>query len=317
MSRTAPAGPAGVLVVVGTPIGNLGDLAPRAAEALAGADVVYCEDTRRTRQLLTHAGISGVPLRSLHGHNETARVDEVVAAVAGGRTVALVSDAGMPAVSDPGERVVAATAAAGLAVTVVPGPSSVLVALVASGLPADRFCFEGFLPRTGRDRAERLGALAAEARTSVLLEAPGRVAGTLDDLVGVCGGDRPVAVCRELTKVHEEVRRGRLADVAARAATDAPRGEVVLVLGGAPAGGPPSPSDAELTAALAAALAGGERVRGAVDEVAGAFGVPRRRVYGLALAQREQGATAAATSGEDPGAVPGPRGGPTEGPGPE
>ncbi len=142
----------GTLVVVGTPIGNLGDLSPRAVAALASADVVYCEDTRHSRKLLTHAGISGVPLRSLHGHNESDRVDEVVAAVAAGRSVALVSDAGMPAVSDPGARVVAAVSAAGLTVTVVPGPSAVLAALVASGLPTDRFCFEGFLPRGGRDR---------------------------------------------------------------------------------------------------------------------------------------------------------------------
>ncbi len=213
-----PSSGAGALVVVGTPIGNLGDLSPRAVAALGSADVLYCEDTRHSRKLLSHAGISGVPLRSLHEHNEADRLDEVVAAVAAGRTVGLVSDAGMPAVSDPGARVAAAVAAAGLTVTVVPGPSAVLTALVASGLATDRFCFEGFLPRSGRDRAGRLAVVAAEPRTTVLFEAPGRVAATLADLAGVCGGDRPVAVARELTKLHEEIWRGTLEGAAAWAA---------------------------------------------------------------------------------------------------
>ncbi len=170
-------------MVVGTPIGNLGDLSPRAAAALAGADLICCEDTRHSRKLLTHAGIHGVELRSLHEHNEDDRTAEVVAAVVSGRTVALVSDAGMPGVSDPGARVIAAVAAAGGVVTVVPGPSAALAALVASGLPTDRFCFEGFLPRSGRERAERLAALAGEVRTAVLFEAPGRVGRTLADLL--------------------------------------------------------------------------------------------------------------------------------------
>ena len=216
----------------------------------ASADVIYCEDTRHSRKLLTHAGISGVPLRSLHEHNEADRVDEVVAAVAAGRTVALVSDAGMPGVSDPGARVTAAVAAAGLTVTVVPGPSAVLAALVASGLATDRFCFEGFLPRSGRERAERLAVVAAEPRTTVLFEAPGRVAATLADLAGACGGDRAVAVARELTKLHEEVWRGTLDGAAARAA-DGVRGEVVLVLAGAPAADVTEVTDEVLAADLA------------------------------------------------------------------
>ena len=199
--------------MVGTPIGNLGDLSPRAVGSLASADVVYCEDTRHSRKLLTHAGISGVPLRSLHGHNEGDRVDEVVAAVAAGRTVALVSDAGMPAVSRiRGRRRSRPSPPPDCAVTVVPGPSAVLAALVASGLATDRFCFEGFLPRSGRDRAERLAAVASESRTTVLFEAPVRTAATLRDLAAACGPDRPVAVARELTKLHEEVWRGTLAD---------------------------------------------------------------------------------------------------------
>jgi 16S rRNA (cytidine1402-2'-O)-methyltransferase len=275
-------GGAGVLVVVGTPIGNLGDLSPRAAAALASAQVLYCEDTRHSRTLLSHAGITGVPLRSLHEHNEAGRVDEVVAAVASGRTVALVSDAGMPAVSDPGVRVVAAVAEAGLTVTVVPGPSAVLAALVASGLATDRFCFEGFLPRSGRERTERLAVVATEPRTTVLFEAPGRVAATLADLAAVCGGDRSVAVARELTKLHEEVWRGTLTDGAAWAA-DGVRGEVVLVLAGAPVVPDAEVGDDELARALTERLEAGARTRGAVDDVATAHGVPRRRVYELAL----------------------------------
>jgi 16S rRNA (cytidine1402-2'-O)-methyltransferase len=306
--RPAEEGPAtgggpvrgGALVVVGTPIGNLGDLSPRAAEALATADVLYCEDTRHSRKLLTHAGISGVPLRSLHEHNEDDRVDEVVAAVAGGRTVALVSDAGMPAVSDPGARVVAAVAAAGLPVTVVPGPSAVLAALVASGLATDRFCFEGFLPRSGRDRAERLAVVAAEPRTTVLFEAPVRTATTLRDLVAVCGADRTVAVARELTKLHEEVWRGTLAEAADWAAGGV-RGEVVLVLAGAPEVEAGEVGDDVLLAALAGETAAGARTRGAVDRVAADHGVARRRVYELAL-QAKHGGGEALPIGSDDGA---------------
>lgn len=277
---------AGALVVVGTPIGNLGDLSPRAVAALSSADVIYCEDTRHSRKLLTHTGIAGVPLRSLHQHNEADRVEGVVAAVASGRTVALVSDAGMPAVSDPGARVVAAVAAAGLTVKVVPGPSAVLAALVASGLATDRFCFEGFLPRSGRLRAERLTAVAAEPRTTVLFEAPGRVAATLGSLAAVCGDDRPVAVARELTKLHEEIWRGTLADAADWAA-DGVRGEVVLVLAGAPAAVAVEIGDDELAAALTERLEAGARTRGAVDDVAAAYGVARRQVYELALRLKE------------------------------
>ncbi len=284
----ATAASSGALVVVGTPIGNLGDLSPRAVRALADADTIYCEDTRHSRKLLSHAGISGVPLRSLHEHNELDRIDEVVAAVAAGKSVAIVSDAGMPGVSDPGSRVVAAVAGAGLVVTVVPGPSAVLAALVASGLPTDRFVFEGFLPRGGRERRARIAEVAAEPRTTVLFEAPGRVAGTLGDLAEACGGDRAVAVARELTKLHEELWRGSLSDAVSWAETPI-RGEVVLVLDGAPEPAEVLIADHDLSAALAERLGAGERTRGAVDEVAAAFGVPRRRVYDLALAARAEG----------------------------
>ena len=276
----------GAVVLVGTPIGNLGDLSPRAVETLAGADVIYCEDTRHSRKLLTHAGITGVPLRSLHEHNEEDRIAGILRSVGEGRTVAVVSDAGMPGVSDPGSRVVAAAAAAGLTVTVVPGPSAVLAALVASGLATDRFCFEGFLPRSGRDRKERMASVAAEPRTTVLFEAPGRVVATVRELADACGGDRRVAVARELTKLHEEIWRGTLADAAEWADLRTVRGEVVLVVAGAPDVDEPEVDDDTLSTVLAERLAAGERTRGVVDDVAAAFGVPRRRVYELALALR-------------------------------
>ena len=287
--RVLPAG--GALVLVGTPIGNLGDLSPRAVRALTDADVVYCEDTRHSRKLLTHSGIVGASLRSLHEHNEDDRIDEVVAAVAGGATVVLVSDAGMPGVSDPGSRLVAAVAAAGLTVSVVPGPSAVLAALVTSGLPTDRFCFEGFLPRSGRERRERLASVAAEPRTTVLFEAPGRVAATLRDLAAACGAERPVAVARELTKLHEELWRGPAGEAAAWATATPVRGEVVLVVGGAPEVEAVVADDA-LLEALGSRLAAGERTRGAVDAVAAEFGVGRRRVYDLALSGRADGPAA-------------------------
>ncbi len=272
----------GRLVLVATPIGNLGDLSKRATETLAAADFIYAEDTRHTRGLLTHAGVSGATLRSLHEHNEAERIVEVLRAVSDGAVVVVVSDAGTPGVSDPGSRLVAAAADAGLPVSVVPGPSAVLAALVASGLPTDRFCFEGFIPRSGAERNRRLAVVADDPRTTVIFEAPGRVAATLADLAEACGPERPVAVARELTKLHEEIWRGTLADGARWAEQGAVRGEVVLVVGGAPAV-PADVSDEVLAAALRQGLEGGERVRGVVDEVAAAFDVPRRRVYELAL----------------------------------
>jgi 16S rRNA (cytidine1402-2'-O)-methyltransferase len=276
---------AGTLVLVSTPIGNLGDLSPRAVETLARADVVYCEDTRRTRGLLAHAGLKGVRLLSLHGHNEMARVDTVLALLAEGRTVAVVSDAGTPAVSDPGSRLVSAAAAAGATVTAVPGPSAVLAALVVSGLATDRFCFEGFLPRRGGDRRRRVAAVAGESRTVVLFEAPGRLVATLDDLIDACGGDRPVAVARELTKLHEEVWRGTLADASVAFSGREVRGEIVVVL----AGNPESvrvPEDIEVAEAVRGRLAEGDSLRDAAGQVAGQLGISRRRAYDLALELR-------------------------------
>jgi len=276
---------AGTLVLVSTPIGNLGDLSPRALEALAQADLVCCEDTRRTRGLLTHAGLKGVRLMSLHGHNEMARVEAVLAHLAEGRTVAVVSDAGTPAVSDPGGRLVSAAAAAGATVTTVPGPSAVLAALVVSGLPTDRFCFEGFLPRRGGERRRRVEVVAGDARTAVLFEAPGRLAATLGDLLEACGPERRVVVARELTKLHEEVWRGTLAEASAAFAERDVRGEVVVVLAGDPEADR-APDDPDIVEALRARLEAGDSLRDAAGLVAGAMGVSRRRAYDLALALR-------------------------------
>lgn len=270
----------GRLVLVGTPIGNLDDLSPRAAAAMAEADVVVCEDTRRTGRLLQAAGVKARQLLAVHDHNEEAQVGVVVARLQAGETVVVVSDAGMPGLSDPGERLVRAAADVGAEVVVVPGPSAAVAALVASGLPTGRFAFEGFLPRSGSGRAERVAALAGERRTVVLYEAPHRLARTLEELRAAFGDDRRVAIARELTKLHEEVWRGTLAEAVARAAEVEPRGEHVLVVGGAPP--PPAATDDELAAAVARLLGDGLSTRDAVAEVAAAFEVPKRRVYDLA-----------------------------------
>lgn len=270
----------GALVLVGTPIGNLGDLAPRAVEALASADAVCCEDTRRTGRLLAHAGVARRPLVVVNQHTEQRQIPAVLARLARGERVAVVSDAGMPGISDPGERLVRATLDAGHAVEVVPGPSAAVAALVVSGLPAGRFAFEGFLPRKGAGRTERLAAVAAECRTTVLFEAPHRLGRTLTDLAAACGGDRRLAIARELTKLHEEVWRGTLEAAVAWAAEREPPGEVVLVVEGAPE--EPPPDDRAVRAAVEAELAAGASARDAARSVAGRLGVPRRRAYEIA-----------------------------------
>ena len=273
-------GAGGALVLVATPIGNLDDLAPRAVRALAEADLVVCEDTRRTGRLLVAAGVGHRPLLAVHDHNEAAQVGAVLARLRAGDTVAVVTDAGLPGISDPGERLVRAAAAEGFEVTVVPGPSAAMAGLVASGLPTGRFVFEGFLPRRGSGREERLGALTGEQRTVVLYEAPHRLARTLADLARTLGGGRRVALARELTKLHEEVWRGTLGAAVERCAEVVPRGEYVVVVEGAE---PPGPAgDGELAAALAARTAAGLSTRDAVTEVATVFSVSRRRVYALA-----------------------------------
>lgn len=242
----------GVLYVVATPIGNLGDVSARAREILAGASVVAAEDTRHSGRLLRELGLER-PLVSLHEHNERGRVAELVGRLQGGESVALVSDAGTPLVSDPGYLLVAAAVEAGIAVAPVPGPSAAIAALSASGLPCDRFCFEGFLPARAAARRQRLAELAAEARTLVLYEAPHRIAECLADLAAACGPGRRACVARELTKKFETFYRGTLGELAARAGSDADmaRGESVVIVEGAP---PAEPGAAELDNMLAVLL---------------------------------------------------------------
>lgn len=275
-------GGGGRLVLVGTPIGNLGDLSPRAVEALERAQVIACEDTRRTRQLLTHAGVSGRGrLMAVNDHNEASESRRILSLLDSGAEVAVVSDAGMPSVSDPGERLVRAAAAAGYEVVVVPGPSAALAALVVSGMPTGRFVFEGFLPRRPKLRRERLAELATERRTIVVFEAPHRVRATVHDLVEALGPLRRVAICRELTKLFEEVWRGTLEGAAAHLdETGESRGEHVLVLDGAPP--PPVAGEDEVEAALLARIEGGSDKRSAVAEVAAELDLPKRHVYDVA-----------------------------------
>ncbi|HEY6428297.1 MAG TPA: 16S rRNA (cytidine(1402)-2'-O)-methyltransferase [Acidimicrobiales bacterium] len=288
MSGRKPVG--GRLVLVATPIGNLGDLSPRAREVLAEADLICCEDTRRTRALLSAAGIPArrdgrERLLSLHGHNERTRLERVTACVDAGGMVAVVSDAGTPGISDPGAWLAAQLAAAGATVSTVPGPTSVVGALVVSGLPSDRFTVEGFLPRKGAERRRRMAALMTDERTAVVLEAPSRVAGTLAELAAL-DPDRPAAVVRELTKLHEEVWRGTLSEAADAFAAREVRGEVVLVVGGAPA--PEPADDAVVEQAIRAALAADPSAgpRQLADRVAASLALPRRRAYEAALRVR-------------------------------
>jgi 16S rRNA (cytidine1402-2'-O)-methyltransferase len=272
----------GRVVLVGAPLGNAGDASERLRTTLAAADVVAAEDTRRLARLTRDLGITvaGRVVSYFEG-NEERRTPELVDALRDGATVAVVTDGGMPSVSDPGFRLVRAALDAGFPVTAVPGPSAVTTALALSGLPSDRFVFEGFLPRSGSGRRSRLRELAAEPRTLVLFEAPHRVSDALADLVATFGGDRPAAVCRELTKTYEEIRRAPLAELADWAAANPPRGEITLVIGGAPATTADRPADADLRAAVARREADGESRRDAITAVAGEYGLRKREVYAL------------------------------------
>jgi 16S rRNA (cytidine1402-2'-O)-methyltransferase len=272
------------LVLVGTPIGNLGDLPPRAVEALASADAICCEDTRRTGRLLQHAGVERRPLVVVNDHTEVRAIAGILDRLARGERVAVVTDAGMPGISDPGERLVRAAVAAGHVVEVVPGPSAAITALVASGLATGRFAFEGFLPRKGSGRTARLREVAVEPRTTVLYEAPHRLARTVADLAAACGPSRRIAIARELTKLHEEVWRGTLDEASAWVTDRAPRGELVLVLEGAPAPEPVGEDDIE--AAVQARLDAGDSPRDAAAAVALALDVPKRRAYEIAVRRR-------------------------------
>jgi 16S rRNA (cytidine1402-2'-O)-methyltransferase len=271
----------GVLVLAATPIGRVADAPPRLAEELAAADVVAAEDTRRLRRLTTDLGVElrGRVVSYFEG-NEATRTPVLLEALLAGERVVLVTDAGMPSVSDPGYRLVAACVEHGVHVTAVPGPSAVLTALAVSGLPVDRFCFEGFLPRKAGERARRLAALAAEQRTMVFFEAPHRTEAALEALREAFGDDRPGAVCRELTKTHEEVRRGPLAELAAWAG-DGVRGEVTIVVQGAEEYADVATDPASLLAAVAEEEAAGATRKEAIADVARRAGMPKREVYDL------------------------------------
>jgi 16S rRNA (cytidine1402-2'-O)-methyltransferase len=273
----------GRLVLVGAPLGNVGDASPRLRHTLSTADVVAAEDTRRLARMARDLDIevAGRVVSYFEG-NEERRTPELVQALRNGLVVAVVTDGGMPSVSDPGYRLVRAAIDAGVPVTVAPGPSAVTTALAVSGLASDRFCFEGFLPRKPSERRARLTKLAGEERTMVFFEAPHRLAASLTDFVAAFGADRSAAVCRELTKTYEEVRRGALAELADWAAAGEPRGEITIVVAGAdPVTG--RPTDDALLAAVADRQAAGASRKDAIAEVATAYAIGRRELYNLVV----------------------------------
>ena len=269
----------GCLVLCGTPIGHLDDASRRLADALAGADTIFAEDTRRARVLLGHLGVGTRPESYFVG-NESAKAGRLANLLRDGATVALISDAGMPAVADPGLAAVRVARRVGARVSVVPGPSSVVAALAVSGLPGDRFVFEGFIPRSGSDRSRRLEEIAAETRTMVLFSAPNRLVSDLEALVTALGPDRPVTVARELTKLHEEVWCGTISQAAQEWTNRRPRGEFTLVVGGST--GPSTPLGAALSE-VAARRAQGQPMSEAVRQVADGLGLGRRALYEAVL----------------------------------
>ncbi|TLF59475.1 16S rRNA (cytidine(1402)-2'-O)-methyltransferase [Nocardia cyriacigeorgica] len=275
----------GRLVLAATPMGDIGDASQRLREALATADVVAAEDTRRTRSLAKALGIEiGGRVVSFYDHVETARIPALLEEIDSGKTVLLVTDAGMPSVSDPGYRMVAACVERELPVTCLPGPSAVTTALALSGLPVERFCFDGFPPRKSGQRREWLRTLVAEPRACVFFEAPHRLADCLADAVEVLGPDRRAAVCRELTKTYEEVVRGSLADLAAWA-VDGARGEITVVVEGAQ---PSTAEPADLVAEVEARVDEGVRLKEACAEIASTTGVSRKELYDAVLAARRE-----------------------------
>jgi len=283
---TSPGEPAhdnGVLVLAATPIGDPQDAAPRLAREIAAADVVAAEDTRRLKRLCSALGVEPTgSVLSYHEHNESSRTPELLERLREGARVVVVTDAGMPSVSDPGYRLVSAAVEAGVRVTCVPGPSAVLMALAVSGLPVDRFCFEGFAPRKPGERARALAALKDERRTMIFFEAPHRLDATLAAMAEAFGADRPAAVCRELTKTYEEVRRGGLAGLAAWAG-DGVRGEITIVVGGAPA----AVSDPdEALRVIQERVAAGERLKDVAADVAASTGLSKKALYDAAVAAR-------------------------------
>jgi 16S rRNA (cytidine1402-2'-O)-methyltransferase len=277
----------GRLVLAGTPIGDVGDASARLGKALSEADVVAAEDTRRLRRLTSDLGvvIAGRVVSYFEG-NERERTPELLEALTAGQTVVVVTDAGMPSVSDPGYRLVAAAIEAGVDITAVPGPSAVLTAVALSGLPVDRFTFEGFLPRKPGERARRLGELSDEPRTMVFFEAPHRLAASLEAMAEAFGAERRTAVCRELTKTYEEVKRGPIAELATWAA-DGVRGEITVVVAGADPHKVLTPED--LAREVATDEEAGTPRKQAIADVAKRFNVPKRTVYDAVLAARDPG----------------------------
>ncbi|WP_075204269.1 16S rRNA (cytidine(1402)-2'-O)-methyltransferase [Haematomicrobium sanguinis] len=293
------------IVLAATPIGNPADASMRLRELLGAADIIAAEDTRMVRKLAAALGVvlSGKVVAH-HEHNERDSAAALVAAAGRGQVVAVVSDAGMPAVSDPGFRVVQDAVAAGVPLTVVPGPSAVLTALALSGLPTDRFTFEGFLPRKAGERAARLAGVSAEGRTMVFFEAPHRVGETLAAMASVFGESRPAALARELTKTFEEVRRGTLGELITSVEAEPPRGEIVLVVAGLSASERAADAMGSALAAVTDRVHAGERLSGAVKEAAREFGVGRKLLYERALADRAltEGALAEGARADRPGA---------------
>ena len=275
------------LILLGAPLGNPADASRRFREVLASADVIAAEDTRRLRRLADDLGVvvSGRVVSFFEG-NEQRRTPQLLEELKAGATVAVVTDGGMPSVSDPGFRLVRAAVDAGVPVTAAPGPSAVTTALAVSGLPCDRFCFEGFLPRRSSERRRRIAELATEPRTMVFFEAPHRIADSLADLVAVLGAERPAALCRELTKTYEEIRRGTLGELVDSVADDPPRGEITLVVAGAPQREPVERTATDLAAEVAAREAAGIPRKTAIADVAKEFGVPKRRVYDAVVAAK-------------------------------
>ncbi|MGA0063816.1 MAG: 16S rRNA (cytidine(1402)-2'-O)-methyltransferase [Ilumatobacteraceae bacterium] len=271
----------GTLHLVATPIGNLGDMTARAIDTLRSCPVVCCEDTRHSGRLLQHFGISPQRMIVVNEHTEYDAARTIVEVLQSGTDVALVTDAGSPGISDPGEYVVAEAVRAGVRVTAAPGASALVMALTTSGLPTRRFVFEGFLPRSGAQRSQRIDAIRSDRRTTVLYEAPHRLHRTLDDLLAACGAQRRVVVTRELTKLHEEIVRGALGDVTAQLAATEPRGEYVIVIDAAPE--PSAATDDDVVLAVRERIAAGASTRDAAAEVAEQLGVSRRRAYELAL----------------------------------
>ena len=268
------------LILVATPLGNMGDISPRAIEALTHAGLVCCEDTRRTGLLLHNLGIAATLMR-VDDHTEHAAIPRVLDALNEGRDVCLVTDAGTPGISDPGSRLVRAAIDASHNVSAIPGPAALIMALIISGLPSDRFIFDGFIARSGQERAMHINELALQRRTVILYEAPHRLHRTLVDLSVACGPERQVALCRELTKIHEEVWRGTLGEAVNHYGTNEPQGEFVLVMQGAPDSPPPTADDIDRL--LIAELASGASSKDAATAVAHILGVPKKSAYNRAV----------------------------------